>query len=1201
MSRWLLSGTGPRWVLLLGFYVAAAGFQVWMRPGGATPAVISWAVYLGVGPALTAILLSGTGAWLAVFFGALFAQALIHGTALIPIATETTLVQCDIIVAAVATLQAVLGARLLRSLYGVPLRIGGQRDAIGLLIVGGPLVGLLGFLAACIAGSFDHGLLGPEILASGLIGWVVGIASTYIVLPLALLHPWRESSLVMWRGLALPKLSQRALSLILLSLALSGTMWGVARHVLQRHNQAQFAALAHDATAALKSRIDGYGFGLDAATALIRASTEVTQNDWRSFVGGLGIREHLPGVDALGFVQLVPRDQLLHFVKMAQADGNDDFTVHPLTEASGPLMIVRHVAPASARAELLGLKLGSDPALRRAALKARDLGETQLTPELDPGSRVGRVLGRSFVLLNPVFIPGVPLINQSAREGALLGWTFAVFSARELTQGVHGALGRDMNLTLAEVGGGRHVFYRSTPGEAAGTESVFRATDEVMLYGQPWALTWTSTPGYERGLHRLSPALVLLGGLAFTVLLAAFLLSHARREELIQQNVARKTREIAQREAETRSILETALVKIALLDGSGRIIAANDAACRSFGLRPEALVGTEFDTLMEGATAEYFRHSRTGNDLSGYRGIIKVVGRAGEMMALDVQIKAWTTEEGARRHTAVMRNVSDVLRVEAQLRDTQNRLDIALHGAQIGVFDVDLRTGVSIVSDTWRDLMGFDRATRIETQSEWKGRLHPEDRAAVEAADAACIAGEIETSVSDYRVRVVNGDWRWMRSHAVVAERDENGRALRLIGVQMDVTEERILDRAKSEFVSTVSHELRTPLTSINGSLSLILNAVDTGGIPERMLRLLRIAQKNCDRLIPLVNDILDLEKVSSGQTRFDFTDEDLAALLQRAVADNAPYGAQFGVTFTLLAEPGGVRGRVDVNRFLQVMANLLSNAAKFSERGGEVTVRLNREPGALTVSVTDHGRGIPASFHDRIFRPFSQADSSSTRDKEGTGLGLNISKQIVERMGGTIGFRSVPDHETTFWFTVPQAARAQGQAPEMLSPSAGSSSFAPAPQTRAPARTAPPRRHDGDSPRRPLILHVEDDPDFAEIVAASFGDQAEIVHSDREFSLDALRSGHAFDLIVLESAQSEGADAVLLDAVGKLQPGVPVVALTVSDKAASDPRVAHSIIKSRTRFEEIVSQCLAHCGGAQDGAENARADRKGPAGRVVG
>lgn len=247
--------------------------------------------------------------------------------------------------------------------------------------------------------------------------------------------------------------------------------------------------------------------------------------------------------------------------------------------------------------------------------------------------------------------------------------------------------------------------------------------------------------------------------------------------------------------------------------------------------------------------------------------------------------------------------------------------------------------------------------------------------------------------------------------------------------VLRDVTERRRLEQLKSEFVSTVSHELRTPLTSIRASLGLIAGGV-AGEVSPEVRELLDIAYNNSERLVLLVNDILDMEKIESG--RLEFRRERLPArrVLEQAVESNRAYGAQFGVDFVLTppvgpeaADHADAAVYADVGRIQQVLANLLSNAAKFSPRDGVVEVGLAIDAGNVTFQVRDHGKGIPVEFRDRIFQRFAQADSSDVRQKGGTGLGLSISKAIVEHHGGVVGFEDAEGGGTLFWFTLPRLA----------------------------------------------------------------------------------------------------------------------------------------------------------------------------------
>ncbi len=245
------------------------------------------------------------------------------------------------------------------------------------------------------------------------------------------------------------------------------------------------------------------------------------------------------------------------------------------------------------------------------------------------------------------------------------------------------------------------------------------------------------------------------------------------------------------------------------------------------------------------------------------------------------------------------------------------------------------------------------------------------------------------------------------------------GDDFRFVSIVRDITERKRAETAKTDFISTVSHELRTPLTSIKGALGLMkIDAIKAD--PKKLDELLDMAVSNADRLGLLVDDILDVEKLSAGMVKLRSDTVNLSSLVNEAVAANEGYASELGVTFCTTGVELPVLVLGDYNRLMQVMANLMSNAAKFSPIGEQVDVFLSLSGPNARISVSDHGAGIPDSARGTIFERFTQVVSSEPRGNRGSGLGLNISKSIIEQHKGSIGFTSKVGEGSTFFFDLP-------------------------------------------------------------------------------------------------------------------------------------------------------------------------------------
>lgn len=503
-----------------------------------------------------------------------------------------------------------------------------------------------------------------------------------------------------------------------------------------------------------------------------------------------------------------------------------------------------------------------------------------------------------------------------------------------------------------------------------------------------------------------------------------------------QRAQERSERALAQANHRLRDFIDAAdHVAIIAIDNSGIVTMMNRGAEKMFGYSEQELVGKlTLELLLDANEVQEVANelSSEGRRLFGLRALLEYSRATGSFrrecmfvsksdQRLLVDLVLTPTHGDADTITGFLATAIDISErkraAEALIRMNQ-RFVLAAHSGGMGIWDWDM------VADTltWdaRTYEIYDAPRELKPDLNYMLRtVHPDDVERARAELVEAVTGKQPQLRTTFRIICPTGEERVVSASGLTL-RNANGRAVRMTGLIWDITESKRIERMKNEFVATVSHELRTPLTSIRGSLGLVSAGV-AGKLPERAAGLVSMALNNCERLTLLIDDILDMEKLESERQRFDVRRMDLSELVKRSLEDNAGFAQSLNVHFVTPEPLCDTEVLVDPSRFLQVMANLLSNASKFSPAGGaiEVTARCNQ--GRARVAVRDHGKGIPPEFQPRIFQKFSQADSSDSRSRAGTGLGLAISRAIVERLGGRIGFETGPDG-TTFYFELPDA-----------------------------------------------------------------------------------------------------------------------------------------------------------------------------------
>lgn len=487
---------------------------------------------------------------------------------------------------------------------------------------------------------------------------------------------------------------------------------------------------------------------------------------------------------------------------------------------------------------------------------------------------------------------------------------------------------------------------------------------------------------------------------------------------------------LAASEAHYRTMIESAHEGVAVLDVEQRLTFVNARLADMFGYSVDEMTGSSmfagiFPEDAEGA-AKMMERRRMGLSEDAENRWRRKDGSILWTMKATAPLfdEAGAYTGSVSFHT----DVTDQKRAEIALRASEARLRSYFEYAPVGILlasrdglVVEANPAVSSITGYGADeLVGSGLSLLV-------GPDQPARAEEIEGHMRALLSGEMPLVKFEHPFVAKDGRSLWLEV-TVSLMRDEQGEPLEFVAVLQDVTSRKDAERVKDEFVSVTSHELRTPLTSIRGALGLLAGGV-VGDLPDSAQRMLDVAMQSTDRLIRLINDILDLERLTSGKLALSLEACDAAGLVSRAVEEIRGAADPLGVE----VRAGSVDGQVwaDPDRVIQTLTNVVGNAIKFSPRSATVEVSAQVEGDHVRFAVEDHGPGIPVDQLETVFERFRQVDASDSRAKGGTGLGLAICRTIVEQHGGRIWAESVLGEGTIFSFTLPGVADVEEESPD--------------------------------------------------------------------------------------------------------------------------------------------------------------------------
>ena len=515
-------------------------------------------------------------------------------------------------------------------------------------------------------------------------------------------------------------------------------------------------------------------------------------------------------------------------------------------------------------------------------------------------------------------------------------------------------------------------------------------------------------------MERYAAALGIAGGLV-----ALLFAGGTAWNRSLHKQVQARTMAVERTERRYRDLVDNASDMIYRTDPRGRFTFVNPVATRLLGYAESELLAMKYFELMRPdwvpRAVAFYEKAATARESTYLE--FPVRRKDGGEIWVGQHVRVIITGGQVEGFQGMARDITDRVNAQSDLRAERDFVSAILDTAPSLIMVLDMRGHIVRFNRACEALSGLPMS-EVAGRPIWElPFLLDEDRPEIRAGIPRL--AESPEPVNLDRIWIGKGGARHVIAWTVIALRGQSGAPSFLIGMGSDVTMARELERLKSQFISMVSHELRTPLTSIRASMQLLVAEAMMGN--EDADQLVRVALSNADRLIRIVNDILDMSKIEAGEMMVVLRRTSLRPILDDSIRSVAAVARDAGVTIVdATGDPPEVLA--DPDRSVQVLVNLLSNAVKHAPTGSTVEVRADRIGAMMAVAVHDHGPGIPAHRVDFIFEPFTQLDGSDTRRIAGTGLGLTIARALAEKQGGTIRVASREGEGATFTLTIPLA-----------------------------------------------------------------------------------------------------------------------------------------------------------------------------------
>jgi len=826
---------------------------------------------------------------------------------------------------------------------------------------------------------------------------------------------------------------RKAISILIIFLFISLLATHYTMKDEESGTNAEFKLVCNDLKTKMIDRLHAHAGLLRSGSAFFASTDAVSRKQWKKFYENSKTSANLPGIQGLGFSMIIPSQELQKHIDAIRKEGFPTYSIKPNTSRKFYTSIV-YIEPFSGRnLRAFGYDMYTEPVRRKAMEAARDWDVAMLSGKVTLVQETNKDVQAGTLMYVPVYKNGESIVTLSERRKAIIGWVYSPYRMNDLMQGI---LGRWDSITQNrihlqiydgnEIQAQNILFDSQTRVKA---QRNYKEERKVLLSidfnGKRWLLKFTQ-PKQLPAQSRNKVIIVFLSGIMISCLLFFLFLSLLNTKHRALHIAKKLTAELYESESRFKNMFQRHNSIMLLIEPeSGNIIDANISASTFYGYSIQQLCSMTIADISTMTKEEISANRIKAKD--GLQNYFVFKHRLSNNDEKIVEVHSSPIVYlGEKILFSIIHDITERTEIEKALAESEKRWKFAIEGANDGLWDWNIQNSKVFYSAQWKAMLGYDESEIENDLREWNDRVHPEDLKTSYAEINKHLKGNSPFYHNLHRLRCKDDSYKWILARGKIVEYDENQKPTRMIGTHTDMTERmemerklRLLNADKDRFLSMMAHDLKSPFTAILGFLDLLKRKLHEY-TTEQVVGHIGMVEQSAQNTYDLLDDMLAWSRAQAN--KLSFKPEVLCVNdLIKDVANNLILGAKNKNIDLYFALDKEVLILADKNMANAVLRNLISNAIKFTPRNGMVRIGQEEKETLLVISVSDNGVGISKADQAKLFDNTQIFTTYGTENEKGTGFGLLLCKDFVEKHGGEIWIESEQGKGSTFSFTMPK------------------------------------------------------------------------------------------------------------------------------------------------------------------------------------